>query len=255
MAFIVGTKRISQRLVLALGALTYLALIIVCAVINNQSFGNRQMSGLEEINSNSINATNQILSFNSNNLNLVDASDFLQQVNSAIPMTEAHSVTYPFDTYSTTISQMVKEIKSQQSIPFTYSFSGTIDLWRSDIEVGTTAVANERVFMISLRRTTITIIFSLFLYMIMWVLSGAAFIVTMTIWTRGRKVEPPTIAAVGAILFALPTIRNAQPGAPPVGCNADILAFFPCMLLVTCSVFMGLINYIVVYKANKEKLI
>ncbi|KAJ3323858.1 hypothetical protein HDV06_006447 [Boothiomyces sp. JEL0866] len=276
MAFIVAGKRISQRLALAFGALIYFALIIVCTVINGQSFSNRQMSGIDELNSNSINVTNQILSFSPTLLNLVVVSTvqavvnntmvvngkatnftnpgvFLQQVSSTIPVSDAQSVAYPFDTYKTLVSQMVKDLKTQQAVPYSYLFSGTIDLWRSDIEPLTTDVDNERVFIVTLKRTTITILFSIFLYLIMWVLSSAAFIVTLSIWTRGRKVEPPTIAAVGAILFALPTIRNAQPGAPPVGCNADILAFFPCMLLVTASVFMGLTNYLVVYKANKEK--
>ncbi|KAJ3268448.1 hypothetical protein HDV01_002750 [Terramyces sp. JEL0728] len=276
MAFKIAGRGVSQRILFALGTLVYFALIIVCTVINNQSFSIRQQSGVGEVNSNSINVTNQIISFNSNNLNLVvvtsvkstnnytvvvngkatdfkDAKDYLQQINSTVPMIEARTVNYPFDKYSTLVSFMIKDFKTQQAIPFTYDFLGTIDLWRSDIEPQETQVENERVFIVSLKRTTITILFSLFLYLIMWVLSGAAFMVTSSIWTRGRKVEPPTIAAVGAILFALPAIRNAQPGAPPIGCNSDIVAFFPCMLLVTASVFMGLMNYLVVYKAEKAK--
>ncbi|KAJ3312537.1 hypothetical protein HDV04_002854 [Boothiomyces sp. JEL0838] len=279
MAFVLFGRRIKQRLVFLLGTLVYFGLIIVCTVINNQSFNNRQFSGVGEgVNAN-VNVSNQIISFSptsltlniatsvSSNVNFTivingkgtdfkDAKDFLQQISSAIPITDSNTVTYPFDTYAAVVSLLIKDFASQNPIPFSYDFTGDIDLWRSDIEpfsgdqVG--AITNEKVYVITLKRTTITILFSIFLYLIMWVLSSAAFFVTLSIWTRGRKVEPPTIAAVGAILFALPNIRNAQPGAPAVGCNADILAFFPCMLLVTASVAMGLINYVTVYKAEKK---
>ncbi|KAJ3323857.1 hypothetical protein HDV06_006446 [Boothiomyces sp. JEL0866] len=279
MAFVVFGRRIRQRLVFSVGVLVYFALIIVCTVINNQSFNNRQTSGVGEIGTSNVNVTNQIISFSPTSLQLSiatsvssfvnysivingkatdfkDAKDYLQQVPSSIPITDSNTVTYPFDTYSTVVSILVKDFTFQKPIPFSYVFTGDIDLWRSDIEPYSGQVLGgipeEKVYAITLKRTTITIIFSIFLYLIMWVLSGAAFLVTLSIWTRGRKVEPPTIAAVGAILFALPNIRNAQPGAPAVGCNADILAFFPCLLLVTASVAMGLINYVTVYKAEKK---
>ncbi|KAJ3268447.1 hypothetical protein HDV01_002749 [Terramyces sp. JEL0728] len=282
MTFILFGRRIRQRLIFVFGVVTYLALIIVCTVINNQSFNHRQTAGIGELDSaaSSVNVTNQVISFSPTTLTLnlatsvqaavnysivingkstdyKDAKDFLQQVTSAIPITQADTVAYPFDSYYTEVSIMIKDFASQQPIPFSYDFSGEIDLWRSDIESYQVngqfnGPPNERLFTITLKRTVITILFSIFLYLIMWVLSGAAFLVTLSIWTRGRKVEPPTIAAVGAILFALPNIRNAQPGAPAVGCNADILAFFPCMLLVTASVAMGLLNYFTVYKAEKK---
>ena len=46
----------------------------------------------------------------------------------------------------------------------------------------------------------------------MWVLSVSMTALSITLWTRGRKVEPPTIAVATSMLFALPAIRNAQPG-------------------------------------------
>jgi hypothetical protein len=34
------------------------------------------------------------------------------------------------------------------------------------------------------------------------------------------------VGALGAIVFALPAMRNALPGAPPIGVRADVLVFF-----------------------------
>ncbi|KAJ3253521.1 hypothetical protein HK103_000490 [Boothiomyces macroporosus] len=225
------------------------------------SYNHRQGSGVgENTNANLISsvgsAVNYSIVINGKANDFKDAKDSLQQVSSSIPILNAHTVTYPFDTYDTVVSVLVKDFSSQKPIPFSYDFSGAIDLWRSDIETYSGDIFDgppeERLFSVTLSRTYITIVFSIFLYAIMWVLSGSAFLVILSIWTRGRKVEPPTIAAVGAILFALPNIRNAQPGAPAVGCNADIAAFFPCLILVTASVALGLINYFTVYKAESK---
>ncbi|KAJ3268104.1 hypothetical protein HDV01_003470 [Terramyces sp. JEL0728] len=256
MALIIGGKRVSQRLLFALGALLYIAIIVICTIFNGMSYNHRQGSGVGGLTFSNVNVSNQIIAFNPTALQITDARDSLQQVSSSIPIIEAHTVTYPFDTYYTIVSVLVKDFSSQKPIPFSYDFSGAIDLWKSDIEAygdgSSLGPTEETLFEITITRTYITIVFSIFLYAIMWVLSGAAFMVTLSIWTRGRKVEPPTIAAVGAILFALPNIRNAQPGAPAVGCNADIVAFFPCLILVTASVAMGLINYFSVYKADAK---
>jgi Domain of unknown function (DUF4436) len=34
------------------------------------------------------------------------------------------------------------------------------------------------------------------------------------------------VGALGAMIFALPAVRNALPGAPPLDVRADILIFF-----------------------------
>jgi hypothetical protein len=41
-----------------------------------------------------------------------------------------------------------------------------------------------------------------------------------------RRIEVTLVGALGAIVFALPALRNALPGAPPLGVRADVLVFF-----------------------------
>ena len=41
-----------------------------------------------------------------------------------------------------------------------------------------------------------------------------------------RQIEVTLIGALGAMIFALPALRNALPGAPPLGVRADIFIFF-----------------------------
>jgi hypothetical protein len=54
------------------------------------------------------------------------------------------------------------------------------------------------------------------------------------------------------MIFALPAIRNVQPGSPPIGCTADYLGFFWALLLVTAGAMILLLNYIKMYKADPE---
>lgn len=46
----------------------------------------------------------------------------------------------------------------------------------------------------------------------MWCLSGGIFVAAMSVWFGGKKVELPLIAISAALLFALPNVRNSQPG-------------------------------------------
>ncbi|KAJ3105061.1 hypothetical protein HDU96_008722 [Phlyctochytrium bullatum] len=96
-------------------------------------------------------------------------------------------------------------------------------------------------------RSITTIFFSTLVMVIMWILSLLAFFLCISLWIRGRKVEPPTIAFTIALLFALPGIRNTQPGSPPIGCTADVVSFFWAMVLVATSVALLMINYILKY--------
>ena len=56
----------------------------------------------------------------------------------------------------------------------------------------------------------------------MWCLSLSVFVAAMSVWFRGKNAEFPLVAISTALLFALPNIRNSQPGVPtPVGTTED----------------------------------
>ncbi|KAM3582476.1 F-box only protein 9 [Umbelopsis sp. WA50703] len=52
---------------------------------------------------------------------------------------------------------------------------------------------------------------------------------------RGRRVDAHSTMLGITMLFALPALRSAQPGIPPVGCAADILGFYWNMAIIACS--------------------
>lgn len=46
------------------------------------------------------------------------------------------------------------------------------------------------------------------------------------VFARKRDVPPPVIALFATMLFALPSVRNLQPGVPPIGASVDIIGFY-----------------------------
>jgi hypothetical protein len=76
------------------------------------------------------------------------------------------------------------------------------------------------------RRTGAASLFGVALYGAMMVMTLCALIIGCLVFLGIRRVEMGQIAALGAIIFALPALRNVLPGAPPLGVRADIYVFF-----------------------------
>jgi hypothetical protein len=60
----------------------------------------------------------------------------------------------------------------------------------------------------------------------MVILGPCALTIGTLVFIGVRKIEVTLIGAVGAIVFALPTLRNALAGSPPLGVRADVMTFF-----------------------------
>jgi hypothetical protein len=68
--------------------------------------------------------------------------------------------------------------------------------------------------------------FSVFVMILIGLLTIVAFLAGFVVVVGGRKVEVAMLSWLGALLFALLPLRNAMPGAPPLGCLADYISFF-----------------------------
>jgi hypothetical protein len=60
----------------------------------------------------------------------------------------------------------------------------------------------------------------------MIVLAVCALTTSTLVFVGIRRIEVTLVGVLGAIVFALPAMRNALPGAPPLGVRADVLVFF-----------------------------
>ncbi|KAJ7151839.1 hypothetical protein C8R43DRAFT_1190405 [Mycena crocata] len=166
---------------------------------------------------------------------------------------------YPFDVF--TVDYIIYAFTSPDNssygtpLPMTVFSEGTVQ----GFKIETTFLGQEvdgSGVQISFRvsRSPITKAFSIVIILVMWGLSGSVFIAAMSVFFRERKVEPPLIAISTAVLFALPNVRNSQPGIPSVaGTTSDMVGFFFNMLLVAISAFSLILNYIIKNRREKEK--
>ena len=78
---------------------------------------------------------------------------------------------------------------------------------------------------IEIRRGGAFILFALAAYGAMVVLGCCALAIGLITFVDTRRAEATLIGAIAAIAFAMPVLRNALPGAPPLGVRADMFVF------------------------------
>ncbi|KAJ9078640.1 hypothetical protein DSO57_1004598 [Entomophthora muscae] len=67
----------------------------------------------------------------------------------------------------------------------------------------------------------------------MWFLALAMLNVAIDILFHHWDVEAGFIAGAFSLVFALPALRDAQPGIPEVGCFMDAIGFLWCLLVIS----------------------
>jgi Domain of unknown function (DUF4436) len=151
------------------------------------------------------------------------AADYNPEADLLFAIVESSANKYPFDKYVVSGSFVFRNQNGSATFPSNVVLDGSIDGWSlidaslfdigsaEDQEPENKAYENTVEVYLEYRRGPVQITFSIFLGLLMWLLSLSAFTMSSLIWLRGRKVEPPTIAVVGALLFALPAMRNVQP--------------------------------------------
>jgi len=75
-------------------------------------------------------------------------------------------------------------------------------------------------------RTGAVSFFGVAMYGAMLVMMLCALIIGSLVFVGIRRIEVALVGALAAVIFALPALRNALPGAPPLGVRADIFIFF-----------------------------
>ncbi|KAJ3314775.1 hypothetical protein HDU76_002359, partial [Blyttiomyces sp. JEL0837] len=151
---------------------------------------------------------------------------------------------YPFEHYMSDLLQvtatyvMLSGNKSTvETAPISMVFEGNLQTWNVEVPKLSDLDNDGATLELQLKysRSGTTQFFSVLIMVIMWALSIWSITLATTLWTRDRKVEPPTLAVSISLLFALPAVRNTQPGVPAIGCTADVVSFFWAMVLAACS--------------------
>ena len=118
------------------------------------------------------------------------------------------------------------EEEEDDEIPIGVDFSGSISGFKIDAVKAKESQDDLVGIDMKISRATTTKFFSFFVMIMMWSLTISVLFLTMSVLLRGRKPELGMFSFTAALLFAFATVRNAQPGTPPIGTYSDFISFF-----------------------------
>ena len=93
-------------------------------------------------------------------------------------------------------------------------------------------------------RSSTVVVFSTLVMIVMWAMALAVLFMCIAV-VSGRKVELAMFSFIAALIFAFATVRNSQPGVPPIGTTSDFLSFFWAEIILALSLLIILIMWLV----------
>ncbi|CAO3622021.1 unnamed protein product [Mucor hiemalis] len=144
---------------------------------------------------------------------------------------EGNEIDYPFDIYSGSFDLFASRINEvNSSIPITFHLDASITSFHFIPTLVDHHVQNTTTDRISLKiltgRSTATQGFSIFICILMWLLSLVMGMFGYQVVFKKRRADAHACMIGITTLFALPAVRSAQPGIPEMGCVSDILGFY-----------------------------
>jgi hypothetical protein len=145
---------------------------------------------------------------------------------------------YPFDKHEADLYlNFINPKNDQQSIPMSVDFNGSIPGFNVDADIiKEFDTVDDIGIKVHISRSLITKIFAIFIMVAMWLVAITVLTIALAVLLQKRPVEAGLFTYMGALLFALPAVRNIQPGIPPVGTLTDFLSFFWAESLIAISV-------------------
>ncbi len=150
----------------------------------------------------------------------------------SLDLNEGDVANYPFEAYqSGLVIELVEKVDAaattqEPPVPFSIQFLGSVHGYKFESSVAPQTEEGYNELAITTARSAATVTFAIVVMTIMVLLTLAVVIVIGWVVFRGRKIEFAMFGWIGTLLFAFPAIRNAMPGAPPIGALPDFLVFF-----------------------------
>ena len=137
---------------------------------------------------------------------------------------------YPFDSYQTALAFFFTTTapadKPVESVPVDLQLTAGLHGYQIDVSADPHNSSELVEADMSIGRARSTLFFAIFVMTLMWLLALGALCLAWRVVVLGLKSEVPMFTFLTAMLFAFPTVRNALPGAPPIGSLNDFLSFF-----------------------------
>ncbi|MEV6769772.1 DUF4436 family protein [Nocardia sp. NPDC051030] len=130
---------------------------------------------------------------------------------------------YPFDRYDVPLHFDL--LSGGKPVPLATTVASGDSFFKVSVAAATDPVAAVDVT-IRAKRSTPTLVFAVFIMILMLGLAVAAATAAFYVLRWRRGLLWPACSMMAALLFALVPLRNAVPGSPPIGSVIDFLSFF-----------------------------
>jgi len=171
---------------------------------------------------------------------------------------------YPFDVFE---GQFIigayqeaaagSEDSAPTAIPVTMDAAGGLYGWTTtiDLPAGATLAPAQQwdltgIMTLSFERTFTTRLFALVLLTLMGLVAAASLYTSVLVAAFRRPMEAIMLAWTASIVFALPVLRNALPGAPPIGAAIDVFLFFWALLAAMAALVLATVTWLRVRAAE-----
>ncbi len=164
------------------------------------------------------------------------ANDHLASATFEVDLEEGSIAHYPLDSYRVELGVQVFEGKTAA-----IKLPARVTVWEGVLgyelhSARQSGADPERIQLkLDIVRSGAFALFALAAYGAMVVLGGCALAVGILTFVDVRRPEATLIGALAAIAFALPVLRNALPGSPPLGIQADMFVFLWTELVAVIS--------------------
>ena len=158
----------------------------------------------------------------------IDAGDSENPLDVSLSYNDGDEIDYPFDKYTGSFQVAAVYLNdTTRSIPITFQLSASLTSFAFQPTLISPNPNQDRIGLhIVTGRSTTTIGFSLFVCVLMWAMSLVMLVFGYQVVRCRRRINAHATMIGLAMLFALPALRSAQPGAPAIGCSSDILSFY-----------------------------
>jgi hypothetical protein len=142
-----------------------------------------------------------------------------------VDLNEGSVTHYPFDAYVARVGVEVLDTNSSRRLP------ARVTVWDGALGYNLLTTGqpgpdpDDIQLTTQIKRSGAFALFALCAYGAMLVLAFCALAIGVLTFTEMCRPEATLIGAIAAIAFALPVLRNAMPGSPPLGVSADMWVF------------------------------
>ena len=164
------------------------------------------------------------------------------------PALQTQPIAQPIDTAlaDTLIATAPVKVEEESPDVDVYTeFYGSLPGFKIDAEIDKHSKGNYNLINITVNRSSTIEIIVVFAMALMWLITLTVVFMLLSVILRERKIEFGMFAFMAGFLFSFVAFRNAMPGVPPIGTLSDYLAFFWGYALISLSLIILTITWLV----------